>query len=218
MDLGLEIPGSPLDAVMSHEVWEEYYNRLTELIGAAPHDARLRQHAAHGRARRASPERAARRGRGDGASRQPVEGEAARRRDAAERRAAAGARRDRVARARHRHRARRSRLPDRIAASDRHAAPARRALGPHGLRHAEGPGLPDLARRPDRVRGAAARGPPRRARSHRLARRAARRARAADRRRDGVPRLRRGRAVRAVHARVALSRPGAIELRRRASR
>ena len=32
MDLDLEIPGSPLEAVMSHEVWEEYYNRLTALI------------------------------------------------------------------------------------------------------------------------------------------------------------------------------------------
>src|SRR5882672_9934607 len=34
MDLGLEIPGSPLEAVMSHEVWEEYYERLTKLIAA----------------------------------------------------------------------------------------------------------------------------------------------------------------------------------------
>ena len=34
MDLALEIPRSPLDAVMSHEVWEEYYDRITELIGA----------------------------------------------------------------------------------------------------------------------------------------------------------------------------------------
>jgi len=32
MDLALEIPRSPLDAVMSHEVWSEYYDRLTELI------------------------------------------------------------------------------------------------------------------------------------------------------------------------------------------
>jgi len=32
MDLGVEIPGSSLDAVMSQEVWEEYYDRLTELI------------------------------------------------------------------------------------------------------------------------------------------------------------------------------------------
>jgi ATP-dependent Lhr-like helicase len=34
MDLAIEIPGSPLEAVMAHEVWEEYYDRLTELIGA----------------------------------------------------------------------------------------------------------------------------------------------------------------------------------------
>jgi ATP-dependent Lhr-like helicase len=33
IDLGLEIPRSSLEAVMSHEVWEEYYERLTELIG-----------------------------------------------------------------------------------------------------------------------------------------------------------------------------------------
>jgi len=33
IDLALEIPRSPLEAVMSHEVWEEYYDRLAELIG-----------------------------------------------------------------------------------------------------------------------------------------------------------------------------------------
>ena len=32
MDLAIEIPRSPLDAVMSHEVWEEYYDRLTQLV------------------------------------------------------------------------------------------------------------------------------------------------------------------------------------------
>jgi ATP-dependent Lhr-like helicase len=32
MDLGLELPRSPLEAVMSHEVWTEYYDRLTQLI------------------------------------------------------------------------------------------------------------------------------------------------------------------------------------------
>jgi ATP-dependent Lhr-like helicase len=31
-DLALELPGSPLEAVMSHEVWEEYYDRLAALI------------------------------------------------------------------------------------------------------------------------------------------------------------------------------------------
>jgi ATP-dependent Lhr-like helicase len=33
MDLTLETPRSQLDAVMSHEVWDDYYDRLTELIG-----------------------------------------------------------------------------------------------------------------------------------------------------------------------------------------
>src|SRR5438552_1445399 len=32
MDLNLEMPRSPLETVMSHEVWEEYYDRLTQLI------------------------------------------------------------------------------------------------------------------------------------------------------------------------------------------
>jgi ATP-dependent Lhr-like helicase len=32
MDLAIETPRSPLDAVMSHEVWSEYYDRLTALI------------------------------------------------------------------------------------------------------------------------------------------------------------------------------------------
>jgi ATP-dependent Lhr-like helicase len=32
-DLAIEIPQSPLDAVMAHEVWEEYYDRLAALTG-----------------------------------------------------------------------------------------------------------------------------------------------------------------------------------------
>ena len=32
LDLGIELPGSPLDAVMAHEVWHEYYDRLATLI------------------------------------------------------------------------------------------------------------------------------------------------------------------------------------------
>ena len=131
----------------------------------APHDAGLRQHAADGRAPRARAERAARRGRRHGASRQPVEGEATRRRVAPEERAAEGAGRHRVARARHRHRPRRSRLPDRIAASHRDVPAARRPIRPHGRGPAEGTAVPGLARRSRRVRGAAARGAPRRARS-----------------------------------------------------
>src|SRR5436305_2161311 len=32
MDLAVEVPGSPLEAVMSHEVWREVYDRLVQLI------------------------------------------------------------------------------------------------------------------------------------------------------------------------------------------
>src|SRR5207248_7445196 len=31
-DLEIEVPGSPLSAVMSHEVWEQVYARLAELV------------------------------------------------------------------------------------------------------------------------------------------------------------------------------------------
>ena len=34
LDLAIEIPRSPLGAVMAHEVWEEYYDRLAELISS----------------------------------------------------------------------------------------------------------------------------------------------------------------------------------------
>ena len=34
MDLAIEVPPSPMEAVMSHEVWSEVYERLTELIDA----------------------------------------------------------------------------------------------------------------------------------------------------------------------------------------
>jgi ATP-dependent Lhr-like helicase len=33
MDLGIELPASPLDTVMSNEVWTEYYDRLAALVG-----------------------------------------------------------------------------------------------------------------------------------------------------------------------------------------
>ncbi len=33
MDLAIEVPPSPLTAVMAHEVWQEYYDRLAVLIG-----------------------------------------------------------------------------------------------------------------------------------------------------------------------------------------
>src|SRR5439155_3598224 len=34
LDLALELPGSPLEAVMSNEVWEEVYTRLADMIQA----------------------------------------------------------------------------------------------------------------------------------------------------------------------------------------
>ena len=34
LDLAIELPGSPLEAVMSNEVWAEVYNRLADLIAA----------------------------------------------------------------------------------------------------------------------------------------------------------------------------------------
>src|SRR5207253_7990613 len=34
LDLTLEVPGAPLEAVMSHEIWEEYYDRLAALVRA----------------------------------------------------------------------------------------------------------------------------------------------------------------------------------------
>ena len=34
MDLGIEIPGAPLEAVMAHEVWDEYHDRLAALVTA----------------------------------------------------------------------------------------------------------------------------------------------------------------------------------------
>ena len=59
LDLAIEIPKSPLEAVMSNEVWEEVYRRLAELIRGASNDFGFRQHASHGRARHTSPERVA---------------------------------------------------------------------------------------------------------------------------------------------------------------
>ena len=54
-DLALEVPPSPLEAVMSGDVWQQVYARLAELTQAASHDARVRQHATDGRARGAAP-------------------------------------------------------------------------------------------------------------------------------------------------------------------
>ena len=164
MDLALEMPRSPLDAVMAHEVWEEYYDRLAELIARAPHDAGVRQHAADGRAAGAAPERPPGRRGGHRAPRQPLEGEAARRRNTAEGRALQAlvataslelgidiGHVDLVCQIGSPHRI--ATLLQRVGRSGHTVAGT-----------AEGAAVPDLARRSDRVRGAAALGAPRRAR------------------------------------------------------
>ena len=56
----IEVPGSPLEAVMAHEVWDESYDRLARW-SRAQDDAGVREHAALGRADRAASERTARR-------------------------------------------------------------------------------------------------------------------------------------------------------------
>ena len=142
MDLGVELPRSSLDAVMAHEVWEEYYDRLDRADRRAPHDAGVRQHQADGGAAGAAPQRPPGRRGGHRPPWQPLERKAPRRRNTVEVRGAAGARRHRVAGAGHRHRPRRSRLPDWLTAPYRHAAAAGRPLGPHRHRHAEGAAVP----------------------------------------------------------------------------
>ena len=69
LDLAIELPKSPLEAVMSNEVWEEIYHRLAELIQAHRTTLVFREHAPNGRTRDASSQRTARRRRGDVASR-----------------------------------------------------------------------------------------------------------------------------------------------------
>ena len=107
---------------------------------------------------------------------------APRRRGAAQGRRAALPGRDLVAGARHRHGRRRPRAPGRVAEVGRPRPAAHRPRRPLGGRHVQGPHLPQVPRRPARVRGrraAHARGP------HRADRRAAqpaRRPRPADRR------------------------------------
>ena len=69
----IEVPASPLTAVCSHEVWDEIYARIAELVARAPHDARLRQHAQDGRAhRRAARARASGEDAGHLPPRQPL--------------------------------------------------------------------------------------------------------------------------------------------------
>ncbi len=126
-----------------------------------------------------------------------------------------GGRGDGVAGARHRRGRRRALLLDRFTALDRDRSAADRSLRSRARRHPQGSPLSAHPRSARRVRGAGPRGPARRHRRHLPARRAARRAVAADRRCLGLRRMGRGRALRALPARGALRRPLPRRLRRR---
>ena len=151
-DLAIETPDSPLEAVMSNEVWSQVYDRLASLIRAHTDHARLRQHPPHERARGARADRPAGRRRGRHPSRQHGQGAAPRGRAAAQGGRTESDGRHRFARARHRHRRRGTRLPDRLAALDRDLPSARRPLGACDRRHAERAALSALARRSRRMR------------------------------------------------------------------
>ena len=154
-------------------------------IGAAdrgaPHHAGLRQHAPHGRARRAPTVRPPGRDGGHRASRQHGEGTAPVRGAAPEARRTEGAGGHRIAGTRHRYRRRGSGVPARFAALDRQLPATCRPLRPRRRRPAEGPPVPAVARRSGGMRGAARQRPPRRTRSADPSASAARRAGAADR-------------------------------------
>ena len=81
-DLALEVPSSPLEAVMSAEVWDAGLRSLERAHRCAPHHAGVRQHAAPGRARHAARLRAAGARARRRAPRQSAQGAEARRRTA----------------------------------------------------------------------------------------------------------------------------------------
>ena len=51
LDLAVEVPPMPLGPVASNEMWDEIYDRLVALVGAASVDAGVCEHAADGGAR-----------------------------------------------------------------------------------------------------------------------------------------------------------------------
>ena len=135
VDLAVDLPGAPAPR------------------RAAPLDDRLRQQPPARRAARAAPQRA---GRGGDRARPPRLARAraaGRDRGAAEARRDPVPRRDLVARARHRHGRRRPRDPGRDAEVGRARPAADRPRRPRARRRLEGPHLPEVPRRPARVRG-----------------------------------------------------------------
>jgi ATP-dependent Lhr-like helicase len=189
-DLALEIPSSPLEAVMSIEVWQEVYDRLVQLIEA--HRTTLIFVNTRRMAERATRALSERLGEAQVAAHH---GSLAKeRRLDAEQRLKAGKLKALVATA------------SLELGIDRHLSAAGRPLGSCRRRHAEGPPLPIVARRTGRMRRALGQRQPRRARPPLAPRPAARCPGAADRRRGGDPGMERRRSVRAVPSRLAVSR------------
>ena len=133
-DLAVDLPGDPAAG------------------RAAPLDDRLRQQPPPGRAARAAAERAGGARAGARPPRLARAGAAGRGRGAAEEGRDPVPRRHLVARARHRHGRRRPRDPGGVAEVGRARAPARRPRGPRARRRLAGPHLPEVPRRPARVR------------------------------------------------------------------
>ena len=118
-DLAIELPPSPLEAVMAGEVREQVHDRLSELIDASSHDVDLCEHAPFGRADGPRLIGAPRHRPDHRPSWQHGQGASARRRASSETGRAQSACRDRFARTWHRHRRCRFGVPARIAAFDR---------------------------------------------------------------------------------------------------
>ena len=187
MDLELD-PFAGQEATRK-SIWPAIYPELLKLVREHTLDADLRQQPARGRAAGAAAERARR---GEHRARPPrVAGArgAAGRRGAAEGGRAAVPGRDVVAGARHRHGRGRPRAAGRVAEVGHRRPAADRPRRPQRRRHVEGPHLPEVPRRPARVRGGRAAHARGQDRDHGRPAQPARRARPADRR-DGAPRPR----------------------------
>ena len=185
MDLAIEVPGSPLEAVMPARGLGGDLRPAGRADPGAPHDPGLLEHPAAGRADHPAPLRPPGRGAGHLPPREPVEGAAAGRRAPAQGGRAVGPGGHGVAGAGDRHRLGRPGLPDRLDALDRHACSSGSA-GPGTIwRAPQGADLPHVARRAGGVRGPARRGAARRARPADHPGEAARHPGAADRGGDG---------------------------------
>ena len=134
-------------------IWPAIYPEILAAGARAPLDDRVRQQPPRRGAARAAAQRA---GRGGDRARPPrlagARGAAGRRGPAEGGRAAVPGR-DLVAGARHRHGRGRPRAPGRVAEVGHRRAPAHRPRRPQRRRDLEGPHLPEVPRRPARVRG-----------------------------------------------------------------